>query len=231
MRQIKLLMSIALLAVGVAVAGAVENKADGGYDWPGLAVGVKAGTLGLGGDLTVGVGRYVNLRAGATLFAFTMNRTIEDVDYRVEFDLVTFPLLLDVHPFANSFRISGGLVMHGPAKADLSARPNKDVTIGNHKYSPAVIGELSGSIEAGRKMAPYLGIGYGNAVGPDTRWSFVFDLGLIFQTYDVDLSADGPGMLYPPFVEDLERERQKLQDDVDDFKLYPVLAFGLAYHF
>lgn len=221
------LLALALIILwgrSVCIAG------DEGYAWPGVAVGAKVGTLGLGGDLTVGLGPYANLRAGGNYFAFAISRTIHEVDYRLNLDMITFPILLDVHPFANNFRISGGGVFYAQAKAELKGVLNKDVTFGDHKYSRDEIGELSGSVEAGRKIAPYIGLGYGNAVGPDTTWSFVFDLGVALQTYDVELSAEVAG-IHPSFPEDLAKEQQKIQDEADKFKIYPVLAFGIAYHF
>ena len=33
------------------------------------------------------------------------------------------------------------------------------------------------------------------------------------------------------FLQELEKERQNLEDDVEDFKVYPVLQAGLTYRF
>ena len=35
----------------------------------------------------------------------------------------------------------------------------------------------------------------------------------------------------PTFQEDLKKEENELQDSLDRFKIYPVLQFGVAYHF
>ncbi len=201
------------------------------WDWLNVAVGAKIGTLGIGGDLTLGVNEYLNLRGGGSWASLSISRKIQDVDYDLDLDLTTFPILLDVHPFANNFRVSGGMILHSQAKAKLKATPDKEVTIGDHKYPAAAVGTLSGAIESARQVAPYIGIGYGNAVGSDACLSFIFDLGVAFQTYDVALTADGPAMAFPEFREDLQKEQEKIQDDADSFKIYPVLAFGIAYYF
>jgi hypothetical protein len=33
------------------------------------------------------------------------------------------------------------------------------------------------------------------------------------------------------FREDIQKEEEKIQDDLDDFKFYPVLTLGFGYHF
>ncbi len=215
----------------VPAPAAVQPEPEYDWDWLNVAVGAKIGTLGIGGDLTVGLNRYLNLRGGGSWAALSLNRQIEDVDYDLDLDLSVFPVMLDVHPFANNFRISGGVIFNSKARAKLKAAPDREITIGDHKYPAAAIGTLSGSIESPRQAAPYVGIGYGNAVGSDACFSFIFDLGVAFQSYDVALTADGPGMAFPQFREDLQKEQEKIQDDADDFKIYPVLAFGMAYYF
>lgn len=230
-RKYLTIMAVSFMALGVYGKSPALAKAADGWEWPGVALGAKIGTLGVGGEMTVGVNQNMNLRGGGSWAAFSVNRKIEDVDYDLDLNLTAFPLLVDVHPFGNNFRISGGVIFQNRAKAELKATPNKDVTIGDHKYSPDVIGTLSGSIESARRIAPYIGLGFGNAVEPYTAWSFSFDLGVALQTYNVDLTADGPGMSHPAFAEDIRKEEEKIQDDADSLKIYPVLAFGVAYHF
>ncbi len=98
-------------------------------------------------------------------------------------------------------------------------------------YTPEQIGTLSGDATFD-EFAPYVGIGFGNAVADDVDLSFSFDLGLIFQgTPDVKLRSDGTAAGNPVFVADLQDEEDDLQDDADKFKIYPVLSFGISYCF
>ena len=82
-------------------------------------------------------------------------------------------------------------------------------------------------------MAPYLGIGFGNAVAEDQLLTFTLDIGVVFQAYDVSLTSDGAGMTakLDTFREDVKKEEQNIQDDLDDWKIFPVLTLGLAWHF
>jgi len=204
-----------------------------GYEWPGLSLGPKIGTTGIGLDLTFGVTRFLNLRSGFNYGSFTMNTDWGDVEYDTELDMTSIPLLVDWYPAGGHFRITGGFYIQPGTQADIDATPSKPVQIGSHTYGPEVIGTLSGKIEVDNTFAPYLGIGFGNAVGRDRRLTFSLDLGVIFQAYDVSLASDGPGMTakLDLFREDIQKEEEKIQDDLDDFKFYPVLTLGFGYHF
>jgi hypothetical protein len=204
-----------------------------GYEWPGLSLGPKIGTTGLGLDLTFGVTRFLNLRSGFNYGSFTMNTDWGDVEYDTELDMTSIPLLVDWYPAGGHFRITGGFFIQPGTQADIDATPTKPVQIGSHTYGPDVIGTLSGKIEVDNTFAPYLGIGFGNTVGRDRRLTFSLDLGVIFQAYDVSLTSDGPGMTakLDLFREDIQKEEEKIQDDLDDFKFYPVLTLGFGYHF
>ena len=75
-------------------------------------------------------------------------------------------------------------------------------------------------------------MGWGNALGEDKRWGFVFDLGVVFQgSPDADLTATGPLASDPTFLAELAKEEQQLQDEVDDYEYYPVVSIGVTYKF
>lgn len=206
-----------------------------GQKWPGMALGVKAGTTGLGGELTFGFNRWLNVRGGYNWFTTDANIKIDDVKYKADIDLDTFSLLLDVHPFGGVFRISGGAYWHRDGTAELSATPKKDWTkIGSHRYEPASIGTIVGRANVEDDMVPYLGIGWGNSVADDAALTLSLDIGVMFQSYDVEpLRATGSGMFAgdATFRNDLRKERDRIQDRLDDWKIYPVVALSLAYHF
>ena len=215
-----------------------EEEDDGiywfwGSKWPGIALGPKIGTTGIGLDLTFGITRFVNLRGGFNYGSFTWSTGLGDVDYDMDIDLISVPLLVDLHPFANHFRISGGLYFQPGSKATIEGTPTTATQIGAHVYAPDVIGTLTGDIEVSGVFTPYLGIGFGNSVDEEQALTFMVDFGVIFQSYDVSLSSDGAGMTtkLDTFRKDLELEEENIQSDMDDFKFFPVLTFGIAYHF
>ena len=204
-----------------------------GSKWPGMALGPKIGTTGIGLDLTFGITRFVNLRSGFNYGSFTWSTGLGDVDYDMDIDLISVPLLVDIHPFANHFRISGGLYIQPGSKAAIEGTPSTATQIGAHVYAPEVIGTITGDIEVSSTITPYLGIGFGNSVGEDQLLTFMVDFGVIFQAYDVSLTSDGAGMTtkLDTFRNDLVLEEENVQSDMDNFKIFPVLTFGITYHF
>ena len=204
-----------------------------GSKWPGMALGPKIGTTGIGLDLTFGITRFVNLRSGFNYGSFTWSTGLGDVDYDMDIDLISVPLLVDIHPFANHFRISGGLYIQPGSKAAIEGTPSTATQIGAHVYAPEVIGTITGDIDVSSTITPYLGIGFGNSVGEDQLLTFMVDFGVIFQTYDVSLTSNGAGMTtkLDTFRKDLVLEEENVQSDMDNFKIFPVLTFGITYHF
>lgn len=226
MKRIMAFAWTALFAAGIVSAQTAKQP----EQLPsGIALGVKAGTLGLGADVTVMVTEHVNLRVNGNYLQYDHEEEIDDIDYDLELDFQSLIALLDWHPFVNGFRLSGGAIFNGN-ELTLNGTPSENETIGGRRYTPEEIGTLMGDLDFDQ-LAPYVGIGYGRAVGPDRRWSFVFDLGLIFQSFEVDLRADGLLASDPQFRADLEEEEDDIQEELDDFKVYPVLAFGVAYQF
>jgi len=204
-----------------------------GQKWPGMALGPKIGTTGIGLDVVFGVNTYLNLRSGFNYGTFTWNTSLGSDEYDMDIDLMNVPLLLDIYPFGNHFRISAGLYIQPSNKATIDSTPTGPQQVGSHTYAPEVIGTLSGEVKFDNTVAPYFGIGFGNAVGEDQLLTFSLDLGVILQSYSVTLTSNGTGMdaLLDTFREDLVKEEQLIQDSLDDFKLFPVLTMGITYHF
>jgi hypothetical protein len=203
---------------------AAPESGDGSF-----ALGLKAGTLGLGLDGTVAINPKLNLRASANWLDWTYGTSIEGVDYDVSPDFLSALILLDWHPFGNGFRLSGGVSLSRNSVA-LAAEPSLTLKVGNHEYRVDEIG--TGDFDP---VAPYVGLGYGNAVGGDGGWSFILDLGVLFQSYEVELTASGPiaedPIFGPMFQPDLALEEEDIQDFLDRYRIYPVLAVGAAYRF
>ena len=182
-------------------------------------------------EATIGIVDWLNLRAGGYYFRVRHGGSVSDVDYDFDVKLASVPLLADWHPFKNEFRISGGVV-YNRNMADLDGTPDKITKIGDHEYTPEEIGELSGSVRF-NNWAPYVGLGYGNAVlDADKTWGFVFDIGIMWQgTPSVALSSNGTKSGDPTFQQDLGKQETDIQDDADSFRIYPVLSFGISYQF
>ncbi|ANB01867.1 hypothetical protein [Ectothiorhodospira sp. BSL-9] len=211
-------LAVVVMSVGLLTAGGAAQAGS-------FALGAKVGTTGLGLEGTYGLRENVNLRGG--LYGFTYSTDVEetDVDYDADLKLRSAALLADWHPFNGGFRLSAGAYYNGN---ELTGKAQGELDIGDD-------GPYQGSLDATidwRSFAPYLGIGYGNAV-QGGRWSFAFDAGVMF-TGSPDVSLKGrvnDPALQDEFDQDVRREQEELQDDLDDFKYYPVVSLGVTYRF
>jgi hypothetical protein len=194
------------------------------------ALGFKSGTLGLGGELTTNLAPDVHLGASVQWFEFDFDVEIDDIDYDVDLELFNPLVRLDWYPFAGDFRIGAGVLFNG-SDIDLEATSAEPVEIGDSVYQPEEIGSIRGESEF-NDFAPYIGIGFGNPLSPEKRWGFTADLGVAFiGSPNVDLTITGPFAGNPLLLADLAEEEEEIEDELDKFRFYPVLALTFYYRF
>ena len=198
-------------------------------DSGGLAIAGKAGTLGLGGELTTAVASDINARIGFNRVDFDFDGDISDIDYDFGLDFHSFSALVDWFVFDGPLRITGGLIsMNHQVDLKAGGLSGELEGIGDGTYDWADVGTLSGEVEVDC-IAPYLGIGWGNILDKSRRWGFYSDAGIAFtRSPDVTLSATGTP---PGLAADLARESKDIEDDLEPFKFYPVLSVGLFIRF
>ncbi|HEY3171481.1 MAG TPA: hypothetical protein VGK86_02795 [Thermoanaerobaculia bacterium] len=220
-------MSVRLLALGLA-AMAVASILPA----QGVALAPKVGTTGIGADLTIGLARFLNLRVGAQSYTRRETRREREIEYDADLKLLSGEILLDLHPGGRGFRISGGAIVNGNEVTAISSE-DAVYTINGVQYPVGLVGRLRGRVDT-NDVAPYLGIGWGNAVAPGGRWRFALDAGAFYQGKPkVSLTAEPliPALVPPRFAQDLEAERRKVEDDLDSYRFYPVLSLGVSYRF
>ena len=202
-----------------------------GADTGEIAFGVKAGTLGLGAEMTIGLLPHLNARLGLNGFTYDYDEKISDIDYDFDFNLLSAALLVDYHLLKSAFRLSAGLVLN-QNELDLVAGTDDDFFIINDvAYSTEDVGDLTGTVDF-NAISPYLGIGWGDAVGEDSRLSFFIDLGILFQgSPQAELDATGPIASDPQFRRDLNSEEKEIEDETEQFTVYPVITIGITYKF
>ncbi|GAA4033280.1 hypothetical protein [Actimicrobium antarcticum] len=200
-----------------------------------LALTADLGTTGLGLHVSTPLRQNLNARVGFNYLNYSYNGSTSDLSYDFKLKLNTFDALLDYFPGDSDFRLTGGLVYNNN-KIDAIGKPTATgtYTINGTTYSAASAGQLDGKIDF-RKVAPYLGIGWGNPVRKDTGWGFSADAGILFQgTPGSSLTNSGctaTPALCSQLATDVDAENIKLHDKVNDLKLYPVLRIGASYRF
>ena len=216
----KIIIAIALFLFGFSTTGYAQN----------ISLGVKASTLGLGLEAERPFSDLLSGRIGVNYFTYDYSGTEDDIDYDFDLNLMSFSALLDWHPFKGSFRISVGAMYNGN-DLDAQAKASDTFDIGDATYTGAELGTLKGKIDYD-DIAPYLGLGWDTSFGKNKAFGFLFELGVVYQgSPKVELSADGPIANDPIFQNELAKEESNLQSDLDNYKLYPVIAIGLSYRF
>lgn len=199
-------------------------------------VGITAniGTGGPGLHLVVPMEKNLNGRFGINQYKRSFDHTSADIDFKAKVQLQTVDALFDWHLFSGSFRVTGGVVYNGNEIEAEGRATDGGYTINGNKYTAADVGTLTGKIDF-QKAAPYLGIGWGNAIAPGSSWGFTADIGAIYHgNGHVKLGQRGcttSKELCARLTEDIALERARLTNEMADVKFLPVIRFGLSYRF
>lgn len=200
----------------------------------GLAVSGKLGTLGMGLELTKGFSDQFTGRLGFNTFSYNTNANQSTVNYDLKLKLQTFSALADWYPMHGAFRATTGLYYNNN-KFSLTAKPTGGTyTINGQVYQSAEVGSMNSSVSF-NKVAPYLGLGWGNPAAQGKGWGMVSDFGVLFQgqpntTLDATCGAAIAGTAQCANLQaSAAAERAKLQNSLSNFKLYPVATVGVSY--
>lgn len=234
MRVRSMRASAAAAAVVLAAFAAPAALAD----TPDVAMAVRAGTPGVGLDLDLGLSPSFGMRVGFGGFNINHNLNTSDVDYNGQLKLRTFTGLLDWYVFRGAFHLTAGIAGNG-TKLDVVGQPSQgSYTVNGTTYSSSQLGSLNGELKFGNSVAPYIGFGWGNPAGEDSRFHFLFDVGTIYGgTPSVSLTAQcgtaAPqgSALCNEIQSNVATEAQKLRHKADFLQWYPVVSLGVAYRF
>lgn len=188
-----------------------------------FAISARAGSLGPGAELTVGLTQRLNVRAGGTFLPYSRQDVFEDeVDVQITTDarLASGSLLLDFYPFKKVLRLSAG-AFYNATQIKAAALPISSYTIDAKEFSAERLGSLEATVDYGSKINPYAGIGFGNAVR-GTRLDLLLDIGVLYTDAPrVDLV--GTGMIGPT-----QNHEGSINAGLQEFTLYPVVSLGFG---
>jgi hypothetical protein len=200
-----------------------------------LGLSADISSLGAGLHLTAPVQQDLNARIGFNAYNYSYTGSTSEVNYDFKLKLQSIDALLDWYPGSDGFHISAGFVHNGNKITSVAnANVSGTYTINGHTYTASSAGTIDGDITF-RTGAPYLGIGWGNAVGKEKGWGFTSDLGVIAQgTPTSTLTNSGCTATAPICAQlnsDLAVEENNLNSKLNNLKTYPVLRIGAYYHF
>lgn len=223
----KSLLSLILLGALTSLTASAAQAA-------GVGATAELGTTGIGAHIVVPVSEQWNARFGVNALDYNYSTTANLTDYDFKLRMQTFDALLDYYPAAGSFRVTGGLAYNNN-KIDGTAKPSAGgtYTFNGTTYSAASAGSVNGTVDF-NKAAPYLGIGWGNAVAKNKGWGFTADVGVLFQgSPRTTLTNSGctAGPACAALASDLAAETAKVNDKASNFKYLPVVRVGITYRF
>ena len=196
-----------------------------------FAITGGVGTVGGSVEGQFQVNDYFQLRAGANYLTFSEDIDVDDITYDGDLDISGFGAFVDVHPFGNSFFLTGGAYAGGK-EIDLIASSTQAVEIGGVVFTPAEYGRLEGDVSFD-DVAPFLGLGFDTTFTGSGHWGFHILAGAaVFGSGDVTLDAVGGTLSNDPVLQaELAREIQEIEDEIEDYELWPVVQVGLSYRF
>ncbi len=209
-----------LAAAGAALMGASSMACA-------IGVGVKASTLGTGVELGLPISDRFVARAAMNKYSQDDSQTIDGIDYTADLELKSTAAFLDWHPFKGTFHVTLGYV-NGASQLVGSATPTGQFTVGNTTLDGSTYPvTLHTTIDLG--SGPYVGLGWGNL--PASGFGFTFEVGAVQQgAPEVTLTKSGDSMNLIS-QQDIDQEEQNMQNDLNEYELYPVVALGISYGF
>jgi hypothetical protein len=210
-----------------------------------VGIGVKVSTLGIGGEVAVGISHRSNVRVGFNAFSYGHTFDKDGVTYKGDLKLRSAQVTYDIF-LVKGLHISPGVLLYNgnQVSANVSVPGGQSFTLSNTNYvsDPAdpIVG--TGKLTV-YKAAPLLLFGIGNLVPRSRHFSTSFEIGAAYQgpprvTLNLSGSAcDSTGLFCrtissdPTIQSNIAAEQAKLNKSASPYKFYPVLSFGVGYKF
>ena len=229
----------AILVLSSMTSSLQAGGLPGGY----LDVATRVSSLGLGLELGYAIkGSNFNLRAQVNQFDADYNFEEDGVEYEADLELSTFGLLADWHPMGGAFRLTAGLYSNGNQIAG-AAEGAGSYQVGEATFvvDPADNFRLGVDIDLGNEIIPYAGLGWGFSPNNSGGLLITADIGVLLQgSPSVELTASGTATYQgstvnlaedPAAQEQVQVEEKRLQDDLSELDVYPVVSIGVGFRF
>jgi|GEM_PF-471583 len=207
----------------------IDTESERNIYSPGISITPKVGTQGIGLEIGTAFNEYIGARTGVNYAKYSDGDEINNIDYDYDVNVLNANALIDVRPFANGFRMTGGAYFQ-PDEVEFSATPAGSESINGTTYTASEIGRIDGKVETG-DISPYAGIGFSRAFTKTSNWFFDTDLGVKFNDISTNITSNGTLAGDATFDADLQAEKQKVQDKFDAIEYYPIFNIGFGYKF
>jgi hypothetical protein len=197
-----------------------------------FAIGVTAGSDGVGGDLQYQPNRFTVLRVRGTWLDFSYVGNAAELHYKARFGLSQGGGYAEFHPLANPWMLSLGGVTGGRG-ADITALRNEPIYIHHVAIDPQALGVVGGNATL-TNPAPFVGLGFDNTFTTRSRFGFKLLAGVVLSDGPevslapiTGLAAQHPSLAAPAIAEAANAIHQEGQV----FQHYPEVSAALTYRF
>jgi hypothetical protein len=213
---------------------------------PKLDVSFSVSTLGWGVQAARPLPHRSDIRGGFNFYTYNTSFTDDGADYAADVRLRSVNVQFDKYLLAGFFASGGALVWNGnKGEGKVSVPGGQSFSLGNVNYISDTASPIHGdSAVTFQKFAPLLSLGYGNLTSKG-HFAYTVEAGVAFHgSPEATLSLAGNactstilGLICqnvatnPSVQNDVAAQRQKINDDISDFKYYPILQFSLGYKF
>ena len=207
-----------------------EKESVGMESRSGRSVTGKIGTLGFGAELSFTVSDRLSARVGLNDGKYNHSVNLDGLNYAFDWQLQTVTAFADWYPFGGSFRASGGILYNNNTNSYIVNPTNGQYNINGTYYSSSTdIASYKGTMRF-NKVAPYIGIGWGNPAQTNKGWGLASDIGVFYQGKPAsDLVVTCVAVCLPQLQTDASAENSKLENE-SSFKWWPVINVGIFYH-
>jgi hypothetical protein len=225
----------AALALLVSAAPAAHAQFGGMLPIPHVAVGLVGSTLGLGGDVALGLGKFIVLRGSQHAGSIGANRSLSSQPYELFAKADNRSFMLDIHPFGGGIYVSAGKVINKSTIALTGTPTGGSYTFNGQAYPADSVGSIIGAIQL-PESSMFFGLGWDHTFGNAWPASLTSRVGVLRQDQvKLALNATGPyGQASNPahatFQAQLDAERLKqeqLASNESYIKNMPVVELGL----
>ena len=166
---------------------------------------------------------------GANQYDYDDNGTYGGINYDAEINLDTLYATGNFRFPLSPFRVTAGVFSNGNEFNAVSGDNGAIIIVGGDPYPADAVGTVSSKASFG-SSSPYFGVGYDFTLF--SKVGLNFDFGVLWQgSPEVAIAADGVLAGDPTFEASLEAERLALEDDLSDFKAWPVVSLGFVVNF
>ena len=196
---------------------------------PAFFAGGQASTNGLGLNMGYILNKRISFRTGFETLKFGVNFDFDesDVTYDANLNYKTGGIFLVADFFyTRALYLSGGASFNN-FNPEITGHAISDLEYGDITIPSSEIGEFHFTIEPARKVSPYLAAGVRQFLGKKQRLLFNFEAGFYYiGSPKINIEATG---LLAPTADPAHGQQELLENQIENYKIYPILKLNFAY--